>query len=65
MGVLDIIRDKLSGKKVDSEKAANAAADTLGGGAGNAVKAIRGRQAQLDAQLDAAVGMPPPRREEK
>lgn len=61
-GVLDTIKGKLGlGPQVSPKDAANAAADKLGGGAGNVVKAIRGRQAQIDAAVDAAVGMPKPR----
>lgn len=61
-GVMDTIKGKLGlGPEVKPKDAVNSAANVLGGQTGKAVATLRGRQAQIDAQLDTAMGMPPPK----
>jgi len=61
-GVMDTIKARLGlGKPVTPQDAANAAADKFGGGIESVVKAKRGRQAQIDAEMDKQLGMPPPK----
>jgi len=61
-GVMDTIKARLGlGKPVTPQEASNAAADSLGGKAGNAASIIRNRTSRIDAAVNEAMGMPPPK----
>lgn len=60
-GILNVIRARLGlGPAVTPQDSANAAANTLGGTSGDAVKALRRGTSSVDEQLNRDMGMPPP-----
>ena len=59
---MDTIKSSLGfGSAPKPQEKAEAAGSALGGKAGQAVTFLKGRQAQIDAELNKQLGMVPPR----